>query len=143
MKSWYEEVKEIEIQNIASRVGMTPGPKNKRYGPCPNCKIERTSKDKRPPVKFFKSLKGANLWVCNGCDMWGNAFDLVSFTLFGKKAGDLPDFKMLREFFTGENICEIKKIKMIIPKKEYPPADEVKRLLKKIKKWSAPGKLDL
>ena len=128
MRKWYEEAQMQSIQAVAQQLGMES--KNDRYGPCPVCGSSKGGEhDTRPPLRFSKTKKKNDRWYCQNCDTMGNVFDLVSYQLHDCAAGELPQFSILREFFTSDTIHQIKK--KPIKKKEfrYPPTNEVKAIL--------------
>ena len=61
--SWIQEIKQKhDIMSVFELIGMQG--KRLRYGPCPCCNADRTSKDVRPPVR----ASGRHSWWCNNCE---------------------------------------------------------------------------
>ncbi len=75
---WIDDAKALSVTDAARLLGVTTA----RAGmPCPGCSAPRRGKrDPRPPATF-----GRNSWRCWSCSASGDALDLVSFTLTGRK----------------------------------------------------------
>lgn len=64
---------------LAQSLGLHP--KGRRWGPCPACNAPRTSSsDPRPPL----ILPGKG-WTCYACHAQGDAINLVSYALLGRR----------------------------------------------------------
>lgn len=73
---------DVPFDAVAPELGLTM--KGRRWGPCPACNEERSTKDARAPVIAIH--KGA-AWKCYACGDNGSAVNAVSFRLFGEKLG--------------------------------------------------------
>jgi len=75
---WIEDARALTVAEAARLLGVTTA----RAGmACPACQAARRGKrDKRPPATF-----GARGWRCWSCSAAGDALDLVSYSLTGRK----------------------------------------------------------
>ena len=122
--TWVDELKSAGAQNIAARLGMTR--KRHRVGPCPACGVERSSKDRRPPVGLRPDDTG---WKCHACSTTGDVIDLISWALLGRRAKDAgAEFRKIKvwaeegEALVQSSVAEWEPI--------LPPEDEVRMILK-------------
>lgn len=65
---------------MAPELGLTM--RGRRYGPCPACNEDRSTKDRRAPV--FPMHNGAR-WKCYACGAHGGAASAVCYRLFGEE----------------------------------------------------------
>ena len=137
MTTWYEQAISYPLEAIAKALGMKPHRSKGRWGPCPSCGAEKETDKKgksltRPPLKFYKNSKGANVWLCNnhGCNAYGNIFDLVAYKKEGQPTENVG-WKRIRELFETLEICE-RTVENFMEKKdiEYPPVEEIFAMLK-------------
>tara|TARA_R110001583_G_scaffold3383_3_gene21785 strand:- start:701 stop:3334 length:2634 start_codon:yes stop_codon:yes gene_type:complete len=120
--SWLDEAKAENFATVAGRLGMRN--KKNRWTPCPACGQSRTSKDPRPIIHNYKG----RLWTCNNCKQGGDTLDLVAYYLGGQPFVEMPDKRPVRDFFGSVEDTDRVTILRQGPT-EYPPTDEVQRLL--------------
>ena len=134
--SWLDEAKSENFATVANRLGMSN--KKNRWTPCPACGERRTSKDPRPIVHNYKG----RLWTCNHCNASGDTIDLVAFHVGGQPFMELDDKRPVRDFFGSVSVSDRVPNADEQPT-EYPPTDEVQKLLNSATRLDEFGRSDV
>ena len=95
---WWEQASTVAVVQVAGRLGMQA--RHGRWGPCPCCGEERTSrKDRRPPLHL------AEKWKCWACGVHGDAIDMVCGTLFGRiRWAGREEREQVGQWFVGQGL---------------------------------------
>lgn len=79
---WIQRVRELPLLTVAEMGGFSIG-RGRSFYPCPACTEERRgSSDKRGPCGTGRDNIG---WKCHRCGAKGDAVDLVSFKIHGRR----------------------------------------------------------
>ena len=124
-------VNSVSIDTVASNLGMDCNKQKTRFGPCPSCRADRTSrKDSRPPVGVVRG-NTSDGWTCFSCNASGSILDLVSYHQSNVDFKSLTDKTELKEFFKTLGYASRE---VFIKKKDYVPTpivtDDMTRGLK-------------
>jgi len=130
-KQWYAQVRNWKLQSLFLNLNMTQ--KNNRFGPCPACGATHDRLG-RPPIKIYKNdqFNVMERWLCNAidCKVKGNIFDFVAYRQTGMPASMIKNGFAIQQLFYELNLAdEPTNTAPPIQKREYPPVDEVLKLL--------------
>ena len=123
-------VNSVSIDTVASNLGMDCNKQKTRFGPCPSCRADRTSrKDSRPPVGVVRG-NTSDGWTCFSCNASGSILDLVSYHQSNVDFKSLTDKTELKEFFKTLGYASRE---VFIKKKDYVPTNDLRSLWESIK----------
>lgn len=139
MTQWINDVIfKHSIADVATSLGMQTN-KGNQISPCPACgKNQRGSQDKRAPVGIVTS-NGKERWQCyrGDCGAFGDAVDLVSYSLHGCRFSQVESSRDVKNFFSVSSIKTTQRSKVDVHyndlrKEQYPPEQDIIKITEMI-----------